>query len=73
MLVFKVSIWNKESSFGDFPDTIYTVTAKDDVQARAKAIKLDDNVEKELSENPRPTSKRVSYCKIEPICELDGE
>jgi hypothetical protein len=70
MYVFKVQIWYEEDELDTLPSTVLNVVADNDVQARAKAIKIDDRIERECNENPRPTKKRIKFCSIVPICEL---
>lgn len=72
MYVFEVSVFYAgEENEDSRPDAQYKVAAGSDVEARAKAIEIDQRIEEEILSAPRSIEERVAYCEIRRVCRLD--
>jgi hypothetical protein len=71
MIVFKVSVYYVESTVDQPENAVpYWVVAENDIKAREKALAIDDRVDEEIGESPRPRHERVQFCEIAAVCEL---
>lgn len=69
MIVFEVKVYYKRNVIRETPDAIFRIAAPNDVQARAKAMNLDNQGWAGVQ---RLAEDRVNFCDIRALAELDA-